>query len=137
MIDATVHELAFAHYGCNAVNNLNGFSRNPTCNYDVSFSPTCDDRSVYPPHLIHTYTRTGGAGASDSTSPGGAESGVDLVDLMIIVSPYPLVPQEYRTSGKDGILIWLALDDLFGPVETSRTDIPYSSSLYRLDTLMS
>jgi hypothetical protein len=93
----------------NSRRNRCGFSRNPTCTYDVAFSPTCDDHppySVYP-HLLHMHTRTGGAGASDSTSPGGAESGVNLSALMIFVFPYPLAPSSVGPSEKEGTVVWV------------------------------
>lgn len=88
--------------------NRHGFSRNPTHEYDVSFPPLTMTRFIpYIHHIYSIHTRTGGAGASDSTSPGGAESGVNLVVLMITVSLYPLASQEYGTSGKEGTVGWL------------------------------
>jgi hypothetical protein len=72
------------------------------------FPPTYNDSFIpYIHHIYSIHTRTGGAGPSDSTSPGGAETGVNLVDLMINVSPRPMTAQENGTSGKEGTVGWL------------------------------
>jgi hypothetical protein len=93
----------------NSQGNRCGFSRNPTCTYDVSFPPTCDDHLT--PYIHHIYSIcTQGQVVPAHRAPHrrvGPNLGVNISALMIFVFPYPLAPSDFGTSGKEGTVVWV------------------------------